>query len=99
MEYDDPLFLYFMAAIRQNMEIGSKMGVVGFIPWLKNVLPRSWTGVNLMEESVGNVLKYLKVLYFFLFDTKTLATHRADKSDTRVMLKYISREARFTTQF
>ena len=47
----------------------------------------------------GKCIEILKgVVYFFLFDTKTLATHRAD-TDTRVMLKYVSREARFTTQF
>ena len=62
MEYDDPLFMYFMTAVMQYMEIGSKMGVVGFIPWLKNVLPRSWTGVNRMEESLENVMKYFKVV-------------------------------------
>ena len=70
MEYDDTLFLYFMAAISHYMEAGSKMGIVGFIPWLKNVLPRSWTGVNRMEESVENVMKYFKVLLtspFILF--------------------------------
>ena len=67
MEYDDPLFLYFMAAIRQNFEIGSKMGIVGFIPWLKNILPRSWTGVNLMEESIENVTKYFKVVIIYNF--------------------------------
>ena len=65
MEYDVPLFLYFMAAIRQNFEIGSKMGIVGFIPWLKNILPRSWTGVNLMEESIENVTKYFKVVIIY----------------------------------
>ena len=67
MEYDVPLFLYFMAAIRQNFEIGSKMGIVGFIPWLKNILPRSWTGVNLMEESIENVTKYFKVVIIYNF--------------------------------
>ena len=61
MEYDDPLFQYFMAAFKRNMETGTTMGIVGFIPWLKNILPHSWTGVNLMEESLETLNKYFKV--------------------------------------
>ncbi len=71
MEYDDPLFLGLMAAIRRNMEISTKMGIVGFIPWLKNILPRSWLGINLMEESVEAVNSYFKV--FFLKVTIKMA--------------------------
>lgn len=61
MEYDDPFFKYFVTAVFHYMEIGSKMGIVGFIPWLKNILPHSWTGVNLMEESLETLNKYFKV--------------------------------------
>lgn len=66
MKYDDPIFLGFMAALRRNMELTSSMGVVGFVPWLKYFLPKSWTGVNLMEESVRSINSYLKVIVLLI---------------------------------
>ena len=43
------------------METGGKMGIVGFIPWLKDLLPRSWLGIDAMEASVANVYRYFEV--------------------------------------
>ena len=63
MPHDDPTFLGFMAAIRHNMETGGKMGIVGFIPWLKDLLPRSWLGIDAMEASVANVYSYFEVVF------------------------------------
>lgn len=72
MEYDDPVFLDFMAALRRNMEIVASVGVVGFLPWLKNILPPSWTGVNLMQESLDSINVHFKVfLSFYIFINKS----------------------------
>jgi len=50
-----------MAAIRRNMELAGTMGILGFIPWLKDILPGTWLGVNLVEESVGKLENHFKV--------------------------------------
>ena len=75
MEYDDPFFLGIMAALRHNMETGATMGIVGFIPWLKDLLPRSWTGVDSMEESMESINNdYFKV-YFKLKSMQFVAIY------------------------
>ena len=61
MEYDDPTFLGFMAAVNRNMKIGAKLGIVGFIPWLRMLMPDSWLGVNLMTESLVQINDYFVV--------------------------------------
>lgn len=61
MAHDDPLILGFMAAQRRNMELGATMGIVGFIPWLKDILPRSWLGVDLIEGSLAEIEQYFWV--------------------------------------
>ena len=61
MKHDDPVFLGFMTAIRNNLEIGAAIGVVGFVPWLRKILPKSWIGLNLMEERLDIVYRYFKV--------------------------------------
>lgn len=63
MEYDDPVFLGFMAAMKRNMKLATR-GIIGFIPWLKDTIPQSWTGVNLIEESLETINNYFKVLIF-----------------------------------
>ncbi len=61
MAHDDPVFLNFMATQRRNMELGATMGIVGFIPWLKDLLPRSWLGVDLIENSLADIEKFFEV--------------------------------------
>ena len=61
MAHDDPVFLGFMLAIRRNMELAGTMGILGFIPWLKDILPGTWLGVDLVEESVGKLENHFKV--------------------------------------
>lgn len=63
MAHDDPVFLGFMAAIRNNMETAGTSGIVGFIPWLKDVFPRSLLGVDRMEDSVDRIYSYFEVVY------------------------------------
>ena len=62
MAHDDPVFLGFMEAVRKNMETGFSLGIVGFMPWLNNLLPRSWLGLDLMQERVDRVYSYFEVL-------------------------------------
>lgn len=61
MAYDDPVFLGLMAAQHRNMQLASKMGIIAFIPWIKDILPRSWLGVDLLEKSLENIEQYFKV--------------------------------------
>ena len=53
-----------MDTIRQNFETGGAMGIVGFIPWLKDLLPRSWLGIDAMEASIATVHGYFEVNAF-----------------------------------
>ncbi len=62
MAHDDPAFLGFMDAIRKNLEATASMGIVGFIPWLTNLLPRSWLGLDLLDERRDAIVKYFEVL-------------------------------------
>jgi hypothetical protein len=62
MAHDDPVILGFIAAIHRNMELAGTMGILGFIPWLKDILPSTWLGVNLIEESQQNIENYFKVV-------------------------------------
>lgn len=64
MEYDDPKFLGFMAAIRRNMEEGLSAGIVGFLPWLRNILPKSFTKIDLIQESIDTTYNYFKARLF-----------------------------------
>ena len=61
MDYDDPIFLGFMAAFRRNMELTASVGALGFIPWIPKILPNSWTGVDLVHQSVVDISKLFTV--------------------------------------
>lgn len=41
--------------MRRGMEVIAAVGVVGFIPWMNMLLPKSWTGVNLIEEAMTTI--------------------------------------------
>ena len=39
----------------------ASMGVVGFMPWITNLLPRSWLGLDLLLDERRNVIsKYFE---------------------------------------
>ena len=61
MAHDDPFFLGFMEATRKSLETTCSMGVVGFIPWLTHLLPRSWLGLDLVEKNRNAIVKYFEV--------------------------------------
>lgn len=61
MDHGDPVFIGFTAAINRNLQLAATMGVLGFVPWLRKILPRSWTGENLVIETVNQVNAYFKV--------------------------------------
>nr|QSD59122.1 CYP3681A1 [Diaphanosoma celebensis]QST15080.1 CYP370C11 protein [Diaphanosoma celebensis] len=62
MEYDDPTFLGFMEANNRNFQLSTRMGIIGFIPWLKTLLPESWLGLNFLKETRGQIIDYIKDL-------------------------------------
>ena len=61
MAHDDSIFLGFMEALRKNLETGFSLGIVGFMPWVNNILPRSWLGVDLMHERLDQFFSYIEV--------------------------------------
>ena len=62
MAHDDPVFLGFMDAVRENFETGFSLGIVGFMPWLNHLLLRSWLGVDLMRERLDcATLRYMVI--------------------------------------
>ncbi len=65
MAHDDPVFLGFMEAIRKNLETTNSLGVVAFIPWLTNILPRSWLGLNLVDKRKNAIMKFFEVKRLF----------------------------------
>lgn len=66
MAHDDPVFVGFMAAINRNFELAATMGILGFIPWVRKILPRSWTGQNLVEASLDDINIYFEVAKLYL---------------------------------
>lgn len=71
MDYDDPIFLGFMAAFRRNMELTASVGALGFIPWIPKILPNSWTGVDLVHQSVVDISKLFTVKKNRVFHVRT----------------------------
>jgi len=61
MAHDDPVFIGFMEAVRKNMETGGALGIVTFLTWLRDLLPNSWFGVDLMEERRNRVYGHIEV--------------------------------------
>lgn len=61
MDYDDPVFLGFMAAFRRNMELTATVGALGFIPWLPKILPDTWTGVSVVKKTVDEITTCFQV--------------------------------------
>lgn len=61
MSHDDPLFAGFMVALNRTIIHVTKMGILGFVPWLVKILPRSWLGLDNAEKYIKEVEEYFKV--------------------------------------
>ena len=65
MDHNDPIFVGFTAAVNQNIQLAGTMGILAFIPWLTKILPRSWTGQDLVEANLNSINVYIKVQCVF----------------------------------
>ena len=61
MPHDDPIFIGYIEAVKKNMEAGAAVGVISFLPWLINFLPKSWIGLDSMEQRMNSMYSYFEV--------------------------------------
>ena len=62
MAHDDPKFLGYFEFVKKIIEAGATVGVISFLPWLITFLPKSWIGLDSLEERMNSMYSYFEVL-------------------------------------